>query len=139
MELQGRRKNAYLGEDNNKDKDEGDDHSSGKRTFYSSLSFSISLLSLLFLVYFPLCYFPSSSVFSLGLLFCSLSIALLCYLLNCFTLFSLQSFWSPLLSLFSLSVFLFFSSPHFRPQRSVFIGDDPGLPSTLCFSLDKHG
>jgi hypothetical protein len=45
MELQGRRKNAYLGEDNNKDKDEGDDHSSGKRTFYSSLSFSISLLS----------------------------------------------------------------------------------------------
>jgi len=60
----------------------------------------------LFLVYFPLCYFPSSSVLSLGLLFCSLSIALLCYLLNCFTLFSLQSFCSPLSSSLISLVFI---------------------------------
>jgi len=45
-ELWGGRKNAYLGEDNDGDEDEGDDPSSGQRTSCSSLSFSISLPSL---------------------------------------------------------------------------------------------
>jgi hypothetical protein len=43
--LWGGRKNAYLGEDNDGDEDEGDDPSSGRRTSCSSLSFSISLPS----------------------------------------------------------------------------------------------
>ena len=46
MELQGRRKNAYLGEDSERDEDAGDDPISGRRTSCSSLFFSISLPSL---------------------------------------------------------------------------------------------
>jgi hypothetical protein len=106
MELQGRRKNAYLGEDSNGDEDEGDDPSSGRRTSYSSLSFSISLPSLsCFWFTFP-CVTFLVLPFSLSVSSSVLSIALLCYLLNCFTLFSLQSFCSPLSSSLISLVFI---------------------------------
>jgi len=95
MELQGRRRNAYLGEDSDGDEDAGDDLSSGRRTPCSILFFSISLPSLsCFWFTFPvllshLCREAKSRAMAMKMLGCLLNgHSLLCFFL--FFIFSLR-------------------------------------------------